>query len=163
MAALTSWHQFFSAEVGVGATLTGLVFVALSINLKHILEFPGLAGRAGEALLLLLLPVFAGLAGLLPQSGTTAFGAELLAIGLLECIIVTRIAFVGRRSSKDRSLPKFAVRVAGAEAAVGTAIAAGAILIASGPGGLWWQAASTALCVVAGVGDAWVLLIEILR
>jgi hypothetical protein len=30
---LNSWHQLFATEAGVGAALTGLVFVALSINL----------------------------------------------------------------------------------------------------------------------------------
>jgi modulator of FtsH protease len=54
---LGSWHTFFSTQAEVSAALTGLVFVALSINLKQILSLPGLADRAGEALLLLLLPV----------------------------------------------------------------------------------------------------------
>ena len=65
---LLSWHTFFSTQAEVSAALTGLVFVALSINLKQILSQPGLADRAGEALLLLLLPVLTGLAGVLPQT-----------------------------------------------------------------------------------------------
>jgi hypothetical protein len=48
---LTSdWATFFSAELTVLATLTGLVVVAISINLSRILSFPHLPTRAGEAL-----------------------------------------------------------------------------------------------------------------
>lgn len=77
-----SWQTLFATQAGVGAALTGLVFVALSINLKQILALPGLADRAGEAVLLLLLPVMNGLVGVLPQTSRSAVGAELLAIAL---------------------------------------------------------------------------------
>ena len=60
---LTAWHTAFATHAEIGATLTGLVFVALALNLTRILATPGLPGRAGEALLLLLMVVFAGLAG----------------------------------------------------------------------------------------------------
>jgi hypothetical protein len=42
-------------------------------------------------------------------------------------------------------------------------VIAGALLLAGHPGGLWWQAVGTGLCIAAGVADAWVLLVEILR
>jgi modulator of FtsH protease len=51
-----AWQTLFATQAGVGAALTGLVFVALSINLKQILALPSLAAQAGEALLLLLPP-----------------------------------------------------------------------------------------------------------
>ena len=38
------WANFFFAEVGASAALVGLLFVAVSINLKRILEVPGLPG-----------------------------------------------------------------------------------------------------------------------
>jgi modulator of FtsH protease len=88
---LSSWHQLFATEAGVGAALTGLVFVALSINLGQILDVPGLAGRAGEALFLLVLPILVGLAGVLPQTSVPAFGIELLVIGTIQFSAVTAI------------------------------------------------------------------------
>jgi hypothetical protein len=51
------WQIFFAAEVGAGASLTGLLFVAVSINIERILSFPKLPARAGETLTLLLLVV----------------------------------------------------------------------------------------------------------
>ena len=66
---------FFGAQAAAFAALTGLVFVALSINLKTILDTPGTSGRAGEALVLLVAPVLLGLAGLMGHQPLRALGA----------------------------------------------------------------------------------------
>jgi len=158
-----SWQTLFATQAGVGAALTGLVFVALSINLKQILALPGLAGRAGEAVLLLLLPVMNGLVGVLPQTSRSALGAELLAIALALWVVVSVILVGGRKAARGRPAHEYAVRVGTAQVAVVPAIVAGCFLLAGDLDGLWWQAAATLLCIVAGVFDAWVLLVEILR
>jgi hypothetical protein len=98
------WQTFFSVQVTAGAALTGLVFVALSINLKQILSYQGLAGRAGEALLVLLVPVFAGLAGVLPQTSLVALGAEILAISVIAWSVVSAIVLKGHKAMKARLL-----------------------------------------------------------
>jgi len=41
--ALPEWQTLLAVQVGTAATLTGLVFVAVSINLARIREIPGLA------------------------------------------------------------------------------------------------------------------------
>jgi modulator of FtsH protease len=158
-----SWQTFFATQAGVGAALTGLVFVALSINLKQILAIPSLANRAGEALLLLLLPVINGLVGVLPQTSTRAVGGELLAVALTLWVVVSLILARARKDGHGRPAHEFAIRVGTAEAAVVPAIVAGCLLLTGNLDGMWWQAAATILCIVAGVSDAWVLLVEILR
>ncbi len=45
------WANFFTAELGALAALTGFVVVAISINLARILSYPHLPTRAGEALI----------------------------------------------------------------------------------------------------------------
>ena len=50
MLPLSEWQTLFSVQAESAATLTGLVFVAVSINLSRILSSPGLAGRAAESI-----------------------------------------------------------------------------------------------------------------
>jgi modulator of FtsH protease len=160
---LGSWHSFFATQAEVSAALTGLIFVALSINLKQILSYPGLAGRAGEALILLLLPVLVGLAGATPQTSVRAFGAELFGLGLVGLTVVTLIVASASRAARMRPTGEYLTRAVAAELAVIPTVVAGVLLLAHHPGGLWWQAVGTGLCIAAGVGDGWVLLVEILR
>jgi hypothetical protein len=41
---MLGWENFFVAEVGASATLTGLIFVSVSINLTKIMTYPGVHG-----------------------------------------------------------------------------------------------------------------------
>jgi hypothetical protein len=70
--------DLFAAEVGAGASLTGLLFVAVSINLERILSFPKLPARASETLTLLLLVVVVASLGLAPP-GAGVLAAEITA------------------------------------------------------------------------------------
>jgi modulator of FtsH protease len=55
------------------------------------------------------------------------------------------------------------VRVVEVQTATLLIIVAAALLMTGNVSGLYWQAAGTGVCLVAGMTDAWVLLIEILR
>src|ERR1700729_2463722 len=55
--AAAGWTNFGLAAAGTAATLAGLLFVAVSINLKQILEFPNLPARAGQTLILFATPL----------------------------------------------------------------------------------------------------------
>jgi hypothetical protein len=63
---LSEWTDFFIAGAGASAALTGLVFVAVSINVDRILRFRGLPERAQATLMLLLGVVLVSLIGLIP-------------------------------------------------------------------------------------------------
>ena len=71
------WGDFAVAAAGASAALAGLLFVAISINLRTIVDSPRIPGRAAHALILLATPIFLSLAVLIPQ-GPVALGVELL-------------------------------------------------------------------------------------
>ena len=157
------WAGFFGAQVAGFAALTGLVFVALSINLKVIIGLPGVSGRAAEALLLLVEPVLLGLAGLVAHQSIRALGVEWLSVGILAWLAVTGILVRGRGELKDRPDREIVVRLLGTQGASLFILVAGALLVGGITAGFYWQAAGVAACLVIGIVDAWVLLIEILR
>ncbi|EDM37861.1 hypothetical protein PBAL39_15589 [Pedobacter sp. BAL39] len=46
---MKEWNDFYLATAAAAATLTGLIFVGISINLTHILSFPLLVIKASVA------------------------------------------------------------------------------------------------------------------
>lgn len=54
----SNWSSFSVGVLGGAATLVGLLFVAVSINLQRILEIEGLPTRAGQTLLFLATLLF---------------------------------------------------------------------------------------------------------
>ncbi len=73
---------------GVFAALTGLVFVALSMNLKEILSLPGVPGRALEAIVILVEPVLVGLTALLTLERWATALEALLAVRFMASLQV---------------------------------------------------------------------------
>jgi modulator of FtsH protease len=78
------WEPFFTAQVAASAALTGLVFVALSINLARIMQYSQLVHRAAEAVVLLGQPIAVGLAVLAPYRSIRTTGL-LAAVPAIAC------------------------------------------------------------------------------
>ena len=83
---------------GATAMLTGLIFVAVSINLARILEFPELPERAAQTIVQLLAALIVSLIGLVPGQSGLALGVELAVAGSILWILQTRLLL---RSLKD--------------------------------------------------------------
>lgn len=82
MPPLTEWTALIEVQAGAAATLTGLVFVAASINLSRIIAIPGLPSRVAESLFQFLQIFFICTAMLIPRQPVAALGAEVLALAL---------------------------------------------------------------------------------
>lgn len=155
------WHEFFSAAVGASAALLGLLFVAISINLKLILKQRHLPGRAAATLGTLLSVLVVCSFGLAPGQSNRTLGVEILVTG---AVVATQAIWVsvGKRSQGDPllwTLGNLPILLLPALAFVG----GGWSLIAGSGGGLYWILAGTVLNFVAASLNAWVLLVEILR
>ena len=73
------WRDFGVAVAGLPGALTGLLFVAVSINSDVLTGSRSLASRAAQTLVLFITPAISAAVIVAPQPGP-ALGAELLAI-----------------------------------------------------------------------------------
>ena len=155
------WSNFFVAELGAAATLTGLLFIAVSINLARILQFPHLPARGAEALLDLVSAVIVGTFALVPHQSAALVGIEIGVTGVFIWGIHT-IALIRARKF-DRTYVKLRTRLLVNQTPSLPYIVAGALLIAGRTSGIYWVVPGILLSFAAGIFGAWVLLVEIQR
>jgi len=158
-----SWANFFVAEVGASAALTGLLVVAISINLTRILAIAQLPGRAAEGLIVLVGAFVLSSVALVPDQPSAVFAAEVLAIGLLMLLLPLSIQLPSWKAAEGVSLTKQYIRLIVNVIAGLPVIVAGALLVMGSGAALHWVAAGIIISLVTAVWNAWVLLIEILR
>jgi hypothetical protein len=158
----TGWENFFVAEVSAAAALTGLLFVAVSINLTKILSFPQLPGRAGESIVMLMGALMVSTFGLVPQQPRIALGAEIIGVGLLIWLYPMRIQ---RRAAKLPGAQRNWIATRALIHQLGTLplLIAGVSVFAGAGGGLYWLVPGTLLAFASGIFNSWVLLVEIQR
>jgi modulator of FtsH protease len=159
----TAWTSFFSAQTGACAALTGLIFVAVSINLTRIVAYPHLVSRAAKALVTLIGNLIACTLCMIPSQPIKVLGGELAALGVLVCLLATLCQ--RRASNHNQPIARFKkiLDFVLAQCSVIPLTLGGISLIASFGGGLNWLAAGEAFSFAAALLDAWVLLIEINR
>jgi hypothetical protein len=148
-----AWHDFFIGTIGAAAALTGLLFVAISINLE-----PGRA--AGTLGILVSALVVSGFA-LAPGQGRHALGIEIAAVGAAVALQAIWVSHGKVAPGEPRLwrvehlatllLPSVAL------------IVGGLTLIAGRGGGFYWVLAAILLAFVSASINAWVLLVEIKR
>jgi hypothetical protein len=161
------WHELFIAAGGAAAALSGLIFVAVSINLREILEVEKkegstyLTGRALESLAALLVVLGVSLVGLDAAIGRTAFAVSLLVFAAGSA--VAPILAV-RGSVRSEGTPiAHGLRLFMALSLVALYMVAGITLLAHAGGGLHWLPLAFILAVIIAASNAWILLVEVLR
>jgi hypothetical protein len=160
---ISDWGNYLAVQGEAAATLTGLVFVAVSINLTRVLSIPGLTGRAAESLTQLFGVLIVSTTALIPRQSTVALGVEILALGSALWFLQTWLQ-VRYMTSKTGHPRHWAItRVVQTQFATIPLGICGALLLNGSPAGLYWLAPGLMLSLVAGVASAWVLLVEILR
>ena len=80
---VSEWSDLFVAAAGATAALSGLVFVAVSINIERILANEGVPDFAMVTLLMLLGALMVSLLGLIPGQSVAAFAWELIGGGFV--------------------------------------------------------------------------------
>ena len=157
------WTDFAAATAGAAAALAGLLFVAVSINIQAILASPGTTGRAAQAVVLLVSPVFLCLVVLIPGQPPAALGTELVVLGVVVGVLLSPACRPSRRSPHQPLASWLITTVAASLGVTLGALLAGLGLIVGGLGGLFWLPVAVVTGLAGGLVIAWVLLIEILR
>jgi hypothetical protein len=157
------WIEFGVAIAGAAAVLTGLVFISVSINLDKVLQVHGLPGRAGESIVMFTGVLLLTFCLLMPGQSRVAVGVELIVGGTLLAALLVLIALPGLNRPTQQPLSWRITRIVLALAASVPVVVAGVSVLAERGGGLYWLAAGFALAFAAGIGNAWVLLVEVVR
>jgi hypothetical protein len=160
-----AWGDFGASVATAAAALAGLLFIAISINLARILEFPNLPSRAAQTLILFATPLVTALILVVPGQARVALGLELLATGLVIIAVQLYLDLTAAKtkSNEETFLRRMIGRVFPEILSCGCLVIAGATLLARAGGGLYWLVPSVVVAIVFGLSNVWVLLVEINR
>ena len=159
----SEWSGFGEAVATAAAALAGLLFIAVSINLKQILEFPSLPTRAAQTLIMFVTPLIAALLVITPGQARIALAAEFLATGLVVGGLQLYLDLTSQRGDEATLWRRMVGAVFPAVVSCGCLVIAGATLAAQAGGGLYWLVPSVLAAIIFGLVNVWVLLVEILR
>jgi hypothetical protein len=162
-----AWHDLFIASASAAAALSGLIFVAVSMNLHAILAAEKevgtsyLTGRALESLVALLIILAISIVGLDPNISRAIFAVFLFLCAAGSAISPTRAVTAYRRSHIKPQA--FDLRLFLASSLVAAYVVAGSTLLIQGGGGLHWIPFGFILAISIAASNAWILLVEVLR
>ena len=158
-----AWVNLMIAEAGASAALTGLVFVAVSINLEKVLAYPSLPGRAGESITQLFGVLIVATLCLVPGQSERQLGWELLFLGACQWMALAILHLQYLRQRRDEPWHWMGSRIVFNQLASLPVAVAGISMLLHAGGGLYWLVPGILFSFVAGIFHAWVLLVEIMR
>ena len=155
----TYWSDYVAVLGDVSGALTGLLFVAVSINSRVLGESQALRSRAAQSLCLFMTTVMIAIVIAAPQS-RAALGWEF--IGLAVCSALAMLV-LGRRAghATDRGVAQAIERYSPTASTPALVLIAGVTLLAHGGGGLYWLLLATVVGLVGGVMSAWLFLVAV--
>jgi modulator of FtsH protease len=159
----TPWSEFSVAVAGASAALTGLLFVAVSINIEQILAIGALAGRALSTMILFVVPLVVGILVLVPGQSSTALGLELVVTGVVAGGGLLRINRPANRGELEPPWSWLLIRLVPSVTVTAFLVLAGASLMVRAGGGLYWVVPAIVEAFVGGLATVWVLLVEVRR
>lgn len=147
------WVNFAIGLATASGALTGLVFVAVSLNAADVLGSAFHRRRAESTFVILLGILTASLLLLLPGQGRVAAAVEILFVGAALVYRTARTWLVLRTSPRREAVISYLVGVTAHSLLVLGAIG----LLIRADGGLYVVAAALVLALVRALGDIWIL------
>jgi modulator of FtsH protease len=147
------WGNFAIGLTTASGALTGLVFVAVSIRVRDVLDDPFHRRRTESTFVILLATLTASLLLLIPSQGRVAVGLEMLLIGVVLVYRAVHTWAVVRASLRREAVISYAIGLF-----AHMLLCLGAIsLLAEAGGGLYIVAGALVLELIRALSDIWVL------
>jgi hypothetical protein len=160
MTAPADWQGFAEMTGGASGALTGLLFVAVSINSSRIAGHQGLRASAAQTLVLFIAPLVMAAALLAPDQPDWALGAELTGIGGITSWILLGMRRVKHSLTDDDKQLIAIFNRRGPNVMVMLLFVASGITLAIGePNGLYLLLPASLIAQVSGVINAWYFLL----
>jgi hypothetical protein len=154
------WQGFAEMTGGASGALTGLLFVAVSLNASRIAGHQGLRASAAQTLVLFIAPLVIAAALLAPGQSDQVLGAELIAIGLITSWVLLSIRRVKHRLTDDDKQLIAIFNKRGPNVMVMLLfVASGAALASGAAAGLYLLLPASLVAQVSGVVNAWYFLL----
>ncbi|HEY6566823.1 MAG TPA: hypothetical protein VI341_04810 [Actinomycetota bacterium] len=160
---VAAWHDFAIAVAGASAALAGLLFVAMSINVKEIVADPHLPPRAAGAVVTLSTPMVFSILLLDPVQSSSALGVELIVLAILVGVALGAMLRPRRGGQGRVDIKWVGGNALPSVLLVGSILLAGVGILSTSVRGLAWLTLAAIAAIFGGLLQAWVLLIEIRR
>jgi hypothetical protein len=155
------WQEFFAVVSLAAATLTGLLAVALSLNVRAVAASPARIGRARESLIALTVLLMLSIFSLIPGQGRVPLGIELIALSAIVLVIISRLQAMTVHRLPERNRGRWTLRIIAATSITVVLGISGTSLIAGRYGGLLWLIPCALYCLVWPTYNAWTLTIHL--
>jgi modulator of FtsH protease len=154
------WESLFDMVALAAVTLSGLLFVGLSINLRTVVATPAHLARAREALIALTVLLTVAIFVLIPEQGRVPLGIELLVLSIFVWVVSLRLQASTVHHLPARLRRGWIRRLIGLDSAILGITLAGASLITGRMGGFLWLLPTILICLVWSTYNAWSLMID---
>lgn len=158
-----NWDNFFIAQASAAAALTGLIFVAVSINLNRIITEAYLVSRALQSIILLVNVLLVSSLLLIPQQSFKSIGIEVLFLALILWGIILTLALYILRKTPQQYKKHARLNFYISQIAALPFVAAGICILLFKENGMVLLAAGILFSFVKAISDSWILLVEINR
>ena len=160
---MSEWTEFFLSQVGASASLAGLLFVAMSINMKRIVAIPSLPSAALRALSLFVGDFVVSSVMLIPGQTDLVLGSELLVSAAGVSIVICWLSFRVLRLSEQQYRGGSGLGLAAALGVSSFYVAGATFVLAGASIGPYLLVPPALTSILLAVMDSWVLLVEINR
>lgn len=155
---MSGWGEFAVVTGSATAALLGLLFVAVSIQIKTIARSPELRNRSAQTMALLLTGLLGSVLLVVPNQSRWELGAELVALGV--AAIVASLV-LGRRAGRQSALGQILDRANPGSITCASLIIGGVLLVLGHDHGLYLLVPALVAVLAGGVVNAWLILIRL--